>query len=246
MPRLDVYLNEAGLAKSRSLAAKLISEGFVTVNGALCVKPSREIFPGDNVAIRDNPLTRFVSRGGLKLEAALDAFSIEPARLVCADIGASTGGFTDCLLQRGAAKVYAIDSGTAQLVPKLREDARVIVMENTNARFLDETAIEPVDLTVMDVSFISQTLLYPALFRILKPAGNLIALIKPQFEVGKENLGSGGVVRNPALWDKAVEKCRRAAAEYGFLSRDVIPSPIAGGDGNREFLALFAKQGDNA
>lgn len=239
MPRLDRTLVDRGLAVSRTLAARLIREGSVLVNGIAATRPALEVGDGDGIVLRDNPLTRYVSRGGLKLEKALDVFAADPAGLVCADIGASTGGFTDCLLQRGAAKVYAVDSGTDQLHPSLRGDERVISLENVNARELDESLMPRVDLAVMDVSFISQAKLYPALTRILKPGAVLIALIKPQFEVGRGKIGKGGVVRDEKAKRACIEALRDAAAAERLTLLDVIPSPIPGGDGNEEFLALF-------
>ena len=239
MPRLDRTLLDRGLASSRTLAARLIREGCVLVNGAPADKPAREILPGDEIVLRESPLTRYVSRGGLKLEAALRSFAIDPSGLVCADVGASTGGFTDCLLQHGAAKVYAVDSGTDQFHPSLRQDARVVSLENVNARELDTDTVPPADLVVMDVSFISQSKLYPALARIIKPGGALVTLIKPQFEVGRSKVGKGGVVRDEKAKKACIEALREAAALSGLTMEQVIPSPLLGGDGNEEFLALF-------
>ena len=239
MPRLDVYLLNQGYCRSRSLGAKLVKEGFVFVNGSPADKPSLEIFEDDRVEILENSLTRYVSRGGLKLEAALKEFEVSPDGYVCADIGASTGGFTDCLLQHGAAKVYAVDSGSEQLHPSLRDNVCVVSMENTNARFLDESIIPPVDLAVMDVSFISQKLLYPAVVKILKDGGDLISLIKPQFEVGPELVGKGGIVRQEKARLECIETLRTAAEKHGLHLIKTVPSPITGGDGNVEYLGLF-------
>ena len=239
MPRLDHYLFEHGYCRSRSLGAKLIRAGFVYVNGSECRKSSTVVQEDDTIEIRENTLTRYVSRGGLKLEKALDAFGVRPKDCICADIGASTGGFTDCLLQHGAKKVYAIDSGTDQLHPSLRENVCVVSMEGVNARFLDETSIEPVDLVVMDVSFISQKLMYPAVRKILKEDGVFLSLIKPQFEVGREWIGSGGIVRNEKVRLGCIQTLAAAAEKQGFRMTDHIPSPFPGGDGNLEFLARF-------
>ncbi len=239
MQRLDLYLFENGLAQSRSLAAKLVRAGLVRVEGKVIKKPSYPVSPEDRVDVEKGDLTKYVSRGGLKLEAALSAFQISPSGLQCADIGASTGGFTDCLLQNGAAKVYAVDSGSSQLHESLRGREEVISMENTNARFLDEGSFGKVDLVVMDVSFISQRLLYPAVAKILKQGGAFISLIKPQFEVGRENVGSGGVVRNEKARLACIEALLLAAKKYGLEMKATIPSPITGGDGNTEYLALF-------
>lgn len=209
------------------------------MDGRPCKKPSFSVEAGQRVEILENPLTRYVSRGGLKLEAALREFNVDPTGLVCADIGASTGGFTHCLLLHGAAKVYAVDSGTDQLHPSLQKDPRVISMENVNARYLDETTLPPVDLAVMDVSFISQTLLFPALSKILKPDGILLSLIKPQFEAGREHLSSGGIVKGEKARLEAIEKVILAAKEHGLTPLKTHPSPITGGDGNVEYLAHF-------
>lgn len=239
MARLDTYLCENGYAASRALGAKLVRGGYVFVDGKECRKPSAQVEKGVQIHIQESPLTRYVSRGGLKLEAALAAFQILPKGKVCADIGASTGGFTDCLLQHGAKKVFAIDSGSDQLHPALRENEHVVSLENVNARFLDEGMIGKVDLVVMDVSFISQTLLYPAVTKILKPDGVFISLVKPQFEVGREAIGSGGIVRNEKAREGSLEKVRRQAQKHALVLKQYIPSPIVGGDGNVEYLALF-------
>lgn len=242
MPRLDVYLYQEGYARSRSLAGRLVRGGFVFVNGKKAEKCGLEIGPTDEVEIRENEEMRYVSRGGLKLEAALSAFGVSPEGKACADIGASTGGFTDCLLQHGAEKVWAVDSGSNQLFPSLRENERVISMENCNARFLDESKIPPVPLVVMDVSFISQSLLFPAVAKILTAEGDFLSLIKPQFEVGREKIGSGGIVREEKSRLQAVENLRLLGAKYGLVMQGYIPSPITGGDGNVEYLAHWKKR----
>ena len=242
MTRLDQYLYDNGYCRSRSLGAKLIRAGFVFVDGRECTKPSEKVSPESVVEIYENPLTRYVSRGGLKLEAALRDFEVDPKGALCIDIGASTGGFTDCLLQHGAKKVYAVDSGSEQLHASLKENDCVVSMENTNARFLDESKVPVADLVVMDVSFISQSLLYPAVAKILSPKGSFISLVKPQFEVGRENVGSGGIVRNEKKRLECIEKLREEAAKHGLVMKNTIPSPIAGGDGNTEYLALFCKE----
>lgn len=241
MSRLDVEVSERGLVKSRSLATKLIRGGFVAVNDAVCTKPSFEVCAEDCIVIRDNPETRYVSRGGLKLEAALDAFSVSPEGKICADIGSSTGGFTDCLLQRGAARVYAVDSGSEQMAASLRKNSKVVLMEKVNARYLNENSFEAVDLAVMDVSFISQSLIYPAIGRILKEDGIFLSLIKPQFEVGRDRIGSGGIVRNEEARKACIERLRLAAKEHSLTMLDCILSPLTGGDGNVEYLACFQK-----
>ncbi len=239
--RLDQYLYENGYCRSRSLGAKLIRGGYVFVDGRECNKPAEKISPESRVEIHENPLTRYVSRGGLKLEAALETFGIELRGLLCIDIGASTGGFTDCLLQHGARRVYAVDSGTDQLHPSLKENEWVVSMENVNARFLDESMVPVAPIVVMDVSFISQSLLYPAVAKVLADGGSFISLIKPQFEVGRENIDRG-IVKNEKKRNECIETLREEAAKHGLMMQKVIPSPIAGGDGNVEFLALFHKE----
>lgn len=240
--RLDKYLAEHGLADSRTRAAQMIEAGLVTVNGAVQKKPSFDVPEGATVKI-EGELLPYVSRGGLKLKGALDAFGISPKGLVCADIGASTGGFTDCLLQEGAVRVYAVDSGRDQLHEKLRADPRVVSMESFNARGLTPAHLgEAVDLAVTDVSFISQTLLHEAIASILKDGGIFVSLIKPQFEVGRENLGKGGIVKNPKARWEAARRVLASAMAAGLSPIAVTASPITGGDGNVEYLAYFRKQ----
>ena len=226
------------MAESRSRAQAMIAEGFVLLNGKAVKKPSVAVEEGDTVTVTER--LRFVSRGGEKLLGAIKEFAPTVENTVCVDIGASTGGFTDCLLQHGASRVYAVDSGTDQLHPKVAADPRVVKMEKTNARTLTwEMLGEKCDLAVMDVSFISQTLLYPAVKSVLKPEGHLISLIKPQFEVTASALGSGGILRDKKTRDRAVEAVLRRAEENGLALISLIPSPITGGDGNIEFLAYF-------
>lgn len=237
--RLDLALLARGMCDSREQARRLILAGEVRVNGHPVDKASRGVKPGDTLELREKP--RFVSRGGLKLEGALDAFGIAISGLVCADIGASTGGFTDCLLQRGAARVYCFDVGTNQLVWKIRNDPRVVAREQFNARGLTPADVgEPVDLAVMDLSFISLTKVLPAVFSILRPGGQLLALIKPQFESERDEVGKGGIVREPEVRQAAVEKIRRFVQESGNIWRGVVDSPITGTDGNHEYLAWIA------
>jgi 23S rRNA (cytidine1920-2'-O)/16S rRNA (cytidine1409-2'-O)-methyltransferase len=213
--------------------------GEVIVAGHRVDKPGAQV-PGD-AEITVKAGLRYVSRGGLKLEAALAAFGIDPEGMVCLDIGASTGGFTDCLLQHGAAKVHAIDVGHSQLDWKIRSDPRVVVREKLNARYLTREDIgEPISLCAIDVSFISLTLILPPAFEVLTPTGVILALIKPQFELGKNEVGKGGIVRDPAGHEAAVAKIRGFVT--GALSRKwegVIESPILGGEGNKEFLACL-------
>jgi len=233
--RLDRWMVEHGTAESREKAQALIMAGEVLVNGQKAAKPGQPVPDGARIEVLAR--LRYASRGGLKLEAALHAFAIEVTGLVCADFGASTGGFTDCLLQAGAAKVYAIDVGSGQLDWKLRSDPRVAVREGVNARYLELRDLgEPVDLAVCDVSFISATQVIPAMLRVLKPGtGRLVVLVKPQFEVGKGLVGKGGIVRDPALHAETCAKVRGFLEERGFVT-DMIESPITGAEGNREFL----------
>lgn len=239
--RLDVYLAATGLAKSRNRAAELISGGYVTVGGKVVTKASHPVDETDEVLVTGEEHA-FVGRGGMKLDAALARFGTDVAGLVCADIGASTGGFTDCLLKRGAVRVYAVDSGSGQLDPVLREDGRVINLENTNARYLDESVIpELCRLAVADLSFISQTLVIDAVNRILSDDGTYIALIKPQFECGREAVGKGGIVKDKKQHTAAVRKVLSCAAAAGLAPQAVMKSPIKGGDGNTEFLFIARK-----
>lgn len=237
--RLDQLLVDRGLAPSREKAQALILAGDVHVDRQRSDKPGRSI-PAD-AQIEVMGRLAYVSRGGLKLEGALDAFRIDPAGLTCVDIGSSTGGFTDCLLQRGAAKVWAFDVGRGQLDWSLRNDPRVAVHEGVNVRHLKpEDVDERFDLAVCDASFISLTLLLPAIVGLLKPDGRMVLLVKPQFEVGKDQVGKGGIVRDPALHQAACDKIRQATEALGFHVT-IVGSPILGAEGNREFL-LYARQ----
>lgn len=235
--RLDQALLRLGLAESREQAKRLILAGEVRVGTEVWDKPSA-IAPSDRtITVKEKP--RFVGRGGLKLEAALDAFGISVEGKTCFDAGASTGGFTDCLLQRGAARVHAYDVGTNQLVWKIRSDPRVNAREQFNVRHMKpEDVGEPVDLVVLDVSFISLALILPPCWRLLKPQSDVICLIKPQFELAKKEVGKGGIVKDPALHEKAVDKIRHFTEnDLHGRWRQHIDSPIHGADGNREFLA---------
>jgi 23S rRNA (cytidine1920-2'-O)/16S rRNA (cytidine1409-2'-O)-methyltransferase len=236
--RLDQLLVERGLADSREKARALILAGHVLVEGQKSDKPGHA-FPSDCKVVVTERMP-YVSRGGLKLAAALDHFQIDVTRWVCLDVGASTGGFTDCLLQRGAARVWALDVGHGQLDWKLRNDPRVVVREGVNARFLEAAAIsQSFDLAVCDVSFISVTLLIPAIVPLLVKHGQMVILVKPQFEVGKDQVGRGGIVRDPELHRAACDRVRAAVEAKGF-STALIESPILGAEGNHEFL-LYAK-----
>lgn len=242
--RLDKLVVDRGLAPTRARAQALILAGKVTVAGQVVTKAGTTVAADAVVALReeDHP---YVSRGALKLVAALDAFAIDPAGAVCLDIGASTGGFTDLLLRRGASKVYAIDVGYGQLAWSLRQDPRVVVLERENVRELDPAKVpEACDLAVIDVSFISLTLVLPRVAELLRPpAGkSIVALVKPQFEAGREHVGRGGVVRDPAARQGAVDKVARWAAERGFTIGATVESPIHGPAGNVEIL-LHLKTG---
>lgn len=235
--RLDQALVARGLCESREQAKRLILAGKVVVEGADNLKPGLLVPDDREIRVKEQP--KYVGRGGLKLEGALDAFGIDPAGRVGLDLGASTGGFTDCLLQRGAVKVFAFDVGTNQLAWKLRSDPRVVSREGFNVRYMTpEDVGEPVDLVVIDVSFISLTKILPAAFGVLRPGGDLVCLIKPQFELRREQIGKGGIVRDPALRDEAVAKIRDFVT--GELAKDwrgLVESPISGTDGNVEYLA---------
>jgi 23S rRNA (cytidine1920-2'-O)/16S rRNA (cytidine1409-2'-O)-methyltransferase len=234
--RIDKLLVERGLAESRTQAQALIMAGQVLVAEQRVEKPGQMVNPALEIRIKGE-LPRYVSRGGLKLEAALREFQIDVTGKQCLDVGASTGGFTDCLLQHGAARVWAIDAGHNQLVWKLRQDKRVTALEGVNARYL-EAAQFPIlfDLATIDVSFISLKLILPAVARCLKQAGDCIALIKPQFEVGKGEVGKGGIVNDPAKHRRVLQEIRKAAEAIPLNPMQLIESPILGAEGNREFL----------
>lgn len=231
--RLDVLLHERGLVDSRERGRRLIIAGEVLVDGQLIFKPGTHVSAGAQIDLKQKP--RFVSRGGEKLSAALERFALDPAGWVCADVGASTGGFTDCLLQAGAAQVYAVDVGYGQLDWSLRQDERVIVMERVNARHL-EALPERVDFVSIDVSFISLRLIFPVLPGWLKPGGQVVALVKPQFEAGRADVGKGGVVKDPDIHRRVLRDVAESALENGLFPKGFIPSPIKGPAGNVEFL----------
>ena len=237
--RLDILVVEKGLAESRNQAQRLIMAGEVFVNGSFSMKPSEMYSDEVEISLKENP--PFLSRGGEKLEAALQAFQLKDLdRKVCADIGASTGGFTDCLLQHGAGKVYAIDVGYGQLHWKLRNDPRVVVMEKTNVRNLQQLP-EKVDLVVADVSFISLRTIFAVIKSLMKPIqADMVTLIKPQFEAGKQEAAKGrGVIRDHAVHKTVLETVLRSAQEQGLYLHGLIQSPIKGPKGNIEFLAHF-------
>lgn len=232
--RLDLLLVSRRLAPSRSKAAAMIMAGEVKVGGATVDKPGTFVRADVKIALKQKP--RYVSRGGIKLEAALKAFGVDPGGKVCADIGASAGGFTDCLLQHGAAKVYAIDVGAGILDYRLRIDERVVTLENTNARHLEALG-EAIDLVVIDVSFISLRLILPAVTRLAADSADIIALVKPQFEAGRSEVGKGGIVRDLKVHRRVLKDIAAAANSQGFAVLDLTRSPITGAKGNVEYLA---------
>jgi 23S rRNA (cytidine1920-2'-O)/16S rRNA (cytidine1409-2'-O)-methyltransferase len=240
--RIDKLLVERGLVESRTKAQAMVMAGVVLVDEQRVEKPSHQFDPNSTIRIKgeDDPSTRYVGRGGLKLEAALREFQIDVAGLECLDVGASTGGFTDCLLQNGARKVFAIDVGHNQIDWRLRQDPRVEVREGVNARYLKpEDFPRPFDLAVIDVSFISVTKVLPAIVPLMSEGARIVTLIKPQFEVGKGEVGGGGVVRDAAKRARVVEEVNAAARELGLEVVTVIESPITGAEGNVEYLALY-------
>ena len=240
--RIDKLLVERGLAETRTKAQAMVMAGVVLVDEQRVEKPSHQFDTNSAIRIKggDDPTSRYVGRGGLKLEAALREFQIDVSGFVCLDVGASTGGFTDCLLQNGARKVFAVDVGHNQIDWRLRNDPRVEVREGVNARYLTpEEFPEKFDLVVMDVSFISVTKVLPAIVPLVAPDGSIVALIKPQFEVGRGEVGGGGIVRDEAKRLRAVEEVNKAARSLGLALLKVIESPITGAEGNIEFLALY-------
>jgi len=241
--RIDKLLQQRGLAESRTKAQAMVMAGVVLVDERRVEKPSESFLPDAAIRIKgESAESRYVSRGGLKLEKALTEFGIDPTGSVCLDVGSSTGGFTDCLLQHGAKQIIAIDAGTNQLAWKLRNDPRVEVREQTNARDLERDDFDTLfDLIVMDVSFISVTKILPALLRLMRPDGRIITLIKPQFEVGRGEVGKGGIVREPEKHKRIVCEINSFAEGIGLAVNGTIESPILGAEGNKEFLALYAQ-----
>ena len=242
--RIDKLLVHRGLADSRTKAQAMVMAGVVLVNEQRINKPSDLVRADAEIRIKggDDPASRYVGRGGVKLEAALLEFQINVEGMTCLDVGASTGGFTDCLLQHGARKVISIDVGHNQIDWRLRTDSRVEVREGVNARYLTRADFETTfDIVVMDVSFISATKILPAVAPLLSDTGRLILLIKPQFEVGRGEVGKGGIVRDPQQHARVIDEVNSAARELGLDVKGVIESPIHGADGNLEFLALYVK-----
>lgn len=241
--RIDKLLVEHGFAHSRTKAKALVMSGVVIVNDKRVEKSSESFLPEDKVRIKgkSNEI-KYVGRGGLKIEKALEEFNICPREYICLDVGSSTGGFTDCLLQNGAKKVYAIDVGTNQLAWEIRNDERVEVRENTNARYIKPGDFDDrFDLIVMDVSFISVTKILSALIPLLNQDGKIITLIKPQFEVGKGEVGKGGIVKDSSKHEQVISKVSAFATSIGLIVSKVIDSPILGAQGNKEFLTLYER-----
>ena len=240
-----MLLTEQGHAESRAKAQALIMSGLVYVDGQKVDKPGFAVETTQLIEVRGTACP-YVSRGGLKLEKALRDFGVDPNGYVCSDSGASTGGFTDCLLQQGAKKVFAIDVGYGQLAWKIRNDPRVVCMERTNIRNVTPSDLgEPLDLSVVDVSFISLKLVLPVIYSLLKPTGEVLCLIKPQFEAGKEKVGKKGVVRDPAVHLEVLEKFLAVVKEIGFTVKNLTFSPVKGPEGNIEFLGYLSKTCSN-
>ncbi len=237
--RLDTYLSEKGLCKSRAAAQELIKSGGVSVNGKPAEKNSLDVSDGDEITLDEAKQLKYVGRGGLKLERALKLWKIPLDGKICLDVGASTGGFTDCMLQSGAARVFAVDVGRGQLAEALRSDKRVVSLENTDIREFDLQ--EPADFIGADVSFISLKLILPHIYRLLKIGGAAVVLIKPQFEAGKNALNKRGIVTNEKTRQGCVEDINNFAAECGFAIVGAEKSPITGGDGNVEYLLAIKK-----
>ncbi|MCD5361963.1 TlyA family RNA methyltransferase [Chromobacterium aquaticum] len=248
MTRVDVLLVELGLAVSRTAAQNLIAAGRVRCDGAPVSKPSQKCAPDSRFDITADPADRFVSRGGLKMLGALEVSGFNPRGALALDVGQSTGGFSDCLLQQGAQRVVGVDVGHDQLHARLRADERIRYFEGVNARALDHAALLaandglPFDLMVCDVSFISLTLVLPSALPLIRPGGHLLSLVKPQFEVGREGLAKGGIVRDESLYPRVQDKIRQAVGEQGFEVLKWFDSPITGGDGNREFFVYALKR----
>lgn len=242
--RLDILVTERGLAPSREKAKAFIMAGEVMVNGEISDKAGQLIAEDCEIEVKSS--AKYVSRGGLKLEKAMGKYGLNLHGKVCMDIGASTGGFTDCMLQNGATKVYAVDVGYGQLAWKLRTDDRVINMERTNARYLEPGQVSGIDFCSVDVAFISLTIVLPVVYNLLNDNGEAVALIKPQFEAGKENVGKKGVVRDPAIHYEVIKKITDFCENQGFIILDVDFSPIKGPEGNIEYLCYIKKaRGEN-
>ena len=243
--RLDQYLVDHNMVESRSMAQSMIMAGEVYINGQKAAKAGESVTGEEKIEVRGKRL-QYVSRGGLKLDKAMKVFPIDLSEKVCMDIGASTGGFTDCMLQNGAKSVYAVDVGYGQLAWKLRQDPRVINLERTNIRYVTrEQVAEEIDFFSVDVSFISLKLVLPVAYALLAPNGSGVCLIKPQFEAGRENVGKKGVVRDPKVHVAVIEQALRFTKEIGFCVSGLDYSPIRGPEGNIEYLMYVKKQGED-
>ncbi len=243
--RLDQALVRQGLVPGRSQAQAVVLAGLVLIDGQPASKPGQRVAPSAELAVRPRP--HLASRAGGKLEAALDRFGVDPAGRLCLDVGASTGGFTDCLLQRGAARVYAVDVGYGQLLWRLRQEPRVVVLERTNARYLTADHVpEPISLAVFDVSFISLAKVVPAALCRMDPDGQVICLVKPQFEAGPRDVPRGGVVRDPAVHRRVLGDVSASLQALGLRLQDLMPSPVKGAEGNQEFLWCGVRGADAA
>ena len=237
--RLDILLVDTGLIASRTRAKAMVMAGKIFVDGERIDKPGTMVSIDASIDVKGGDLP-YVSRGGLKLAAAIESLSLRLDQWVCLDVGASTGGFTDCMLQNGASRVYAVDVGYGQLAWSLRKDPRVIPIERTNIRHMPMDRIpEPVDLATIDASFISLKIVVPVVLKFLKPNGRILALIKPQFEVGRGQVGKGGVVKNPQLHETVIQELTEFFVNQGLICGPVVPSPILGPKGNREFIILL-------
>lgn len=249
MIRIDLLLVESGAAPSRTAAQNLIDAGRVLVDGKVVTKASQKYPPGTAISVTPDPADRFVSRGGLKMQGALETSGLDVTGFKALDVGQSTGGFTDCLLQCGAEQVVGVDVGHGQLHPRMMEDSRVVFFEGVNARALEHETLlqanggEPFDVMVCDVSFISLELVLPSALPLIRPGGWLLSLVKPQFEVGREGLGRGGIVRDPQLYHGVQQKITTLVNRLGFTVIQWFDSPIKGGDGNHEFF-VFARKRD--
>jgi 23S rRNA (cytidine1920-2'-O)/16S rRNA (cytidine1409-2'-O)-methyltransferase len=241
--RLDLLLVDRGLVESREQARRLVMAGAVVVNDQRVDKPGTAVALTATIRIKDDARSRYVSRGGYKLEAALQAFALDVHGVIALDVGASTGGFTDCLLQHGAARVYAVDVGYGQLAWSLRQDPRVVSLERRNIRLLDAATLsETPTLAVIDASFISLTLVIPKVVELIAPNGLVVALVKPQFEVGKGKVGKGGIVRDPTLHAAVIEDIQAHAEQWRVEVKGLVESPLLGAKGNKEFLLYLRKR----
>lgn len=239
--RLDMVIQEMHPEFSRNQIQSFIMQGKIKVDDQVITKPGTPVKEDSKVEVNIE-IPKYVCRAGWKLEKALDYFNIDPAGLIILDAGLSTGGFTDCLLQRGAKKIYGIDVGYGQVHEKIRIDPKVIVKERTNLRHLDSNLIEPVDLVTLDLSFISVLKVMPVISEILKTSGKLVVLVKPQFEAEKHEVGKGGIIKDSRVHDKTIEKVTSGIKEFGFDYKGITESPITGSHGNKEFLAYFIKK----